>query len=265
MNQAEQKVVSSLQALQQCLNEWSLGIKVHQGLMFDTATHMQRQGAADYLLREAVLDIMIDSDSTNGMVNRYPGVFSVPSSVIRLTEQLNEAKAFFQQAVSELVDAGYKPERVRSIYRLAGAPRLHALQAWRQIQIIEGDDLSSIGFTLAKHLNASYTLSAEDSYNALLSQNQPEIANMILEQGATSVRWHKPIAKHVKANIVWGAGETRATRLAYASLPFLIEGDTWPSKRVRFNQPRENSKRNDVRTANFIPLPHSAGSHITLF
>jgi|TARA_Y100001934_G_scaffold283650_2_gene405193 hypothetical protein len=264
MNRAEDQVAKAYRAVHECLEEWSKNLEVYQGVMFDPNTYDQREGSAEYLLRMAVCDTNMASDSINGEVNRYPGLFSVPSHVIELTHALNEAKSALYAAVHSLLEQGYSAVQLRAIYREAGAPRLHPLQAWRQVPIIPADDLTCVGFTIAKRLSTSYMMSVDDSVQALIADNQHELANMILEQGATGVRWHKRIAKHVKANVVWGAGESRSSRLIYASMPFLMEGDTWAKKRVRFNVPRDSDRRCDGRREASIPLPNSDGAHITL-
>ena len=264
MNALETDVAESISTLKALSHEWTKEVSVIRGVMYNPLTYSEKEGAPVYLLRSAVLDFDLPRDATNGEVNRYPGLFSVPHTVIDKTKALNEAKQHLQAAVKALEKAGYTSHQMRTVYRLSGATRLHPKHAWRQISILPGNDIASIGFTVAKKLESSALIPIDDAIEMLVARGADSIADQLYGSGAVSVRWHEPIAKHIRANVVWGSAEHRLEKMYYASMPFLIEGDCWPFKRVRFNVPRSHNRRSDARVEASIPLPFRDGGHLTV-
>lgn len=264
MNDHRRDIEECLSRLFDVSRAWHECVRVERGVMFCPLTYSALEGSPEYLLRMAVADYVIPSHSENGSVNRYPGVFSVPSEVIDLTHQLNTAKMALELAVKAGEASGMDSLEIRSIYRQAGHPRLHPKQAWRQVVVLDGEGLQSVGFTVAKYVKSSEVISAADATEWLVNNGAFDIAGHIASNHAQSVRVRRPVAPHIRANVVWGAKEDRRSRMIYASLPILIPEGTWPQKRVRFNQPREHAKRNDYTIESTIPVPFRSGCSITL-
>ncbi|MEH6688669.1 MAG: hypothetical protein V7693_15585 [Halopseudomonas sabulinigri] len=264
MRDLETAVEASLEKLM-CLSHEILGrITSSRGIMFDSATYSEIEGSPTYLLRSALGDLSIPTDAENGNVNRYPGVFCVSDDSLTDIKSLNIAKAAFQSAVNSAESAGCTRIDMRKIYRAMGASRLHPKHAWRQVTILEETDLQSVGFTVAKNSESSSQMTLVEVNEILNKFGAFDIAAVVNNSGAKHIRWHEPVAPHVRANVVWGSKEDSRRQMFYASMPFIIPEGIWPEKRVRFNKPRHHSKRSDFSQLGNIPLPFKQGCSITI-
>ncbi|MDU4254453.1 hypothetical protein [Pseudomonas sp.] len=238
---------------------------VIRGELYNAMDGQLEPGDPAQQLIESVSTWDIAPESANGSVTRFPGVFEVSATVIDAARRLNNAKLLFSSAVSSLEAEGVDSRQIRLGYRAAGRPRLHPLQAWREISILEGSSLASIGFTVVRGLNSIEVMTLAQALERLRETNADDVIEQL--QGvpeSSSIHWHLPVCRHIRANVVWGKGENRATRMLHASLPFLVEEGCWPSKRVRFNQPREHAKRRDTKGTIYAHLPSRQGAYLSV-
>lgn len=237
---------------------------VARGVLFDPLTGEACAGEPAEQLLHAVLDTDIGVDSTNGSVRRYPGVFEVNEHVLASALSLNSAKQDFESCVRELERSGMHHKDIRSYYRAAGHPRIHPLQAWRQLNIVDRANLTSIGFTVAKQMEGIEVLAYGDVIERLRGANAQDVIDLLEARGPfEKLRWHEPISPHIRANVAWMTDSGRASSMHHASLPFLLAKGRWPSKRVRFNQPRKHEKRSDTKGGPIAYLPFRKGSYLT--
>lgn len=267
MDQHHIHIQEAIGGLYDAYRRWNTSLKVGEGVLFDalTAKAIDSDESLAQQLSNAMGDFDIPPSSTSGDVNRYPGLFTVNDEALAATEQLNAAKSHLEEAVGEARAAGVSRQRLRRIYASAGAGRLHPKQAWRQITILEPDELESVGFTIAKFMTSIELMDAAEAMEMLAHHEAYEVMKFIREAGVDKVRLRMPLAPHVRANIVWGKGKTRRSQMVYASLPFLLPMGSWPAKRVRFNEPRNHAKRSDARfDADSMPLHFIYGGSISL-
>lgn len=262
MINVQTEIKDSLLALSDVLSEWSKEVSVDKGVFYDPLTYQEVKGGNAFLLRQAVCDLSIPNDADNGNANRYPGVCQVSARTIECTNRLNAAKNYFESQVFLGHQQGLSRADLRVLYKEAGYPRLHPKQAWRQIVVLDRDGLKSIGFSVAKETTSGQIVSLQNVLNELASHHCFDLAQQVACLGATEFRRSTPIAPHVRANVVWGAKDKRLMRMHYASLPFLV-GEGWPEKRVRFNIPRNHSRRSDFDAGQSIALPYREGAYIT--
>jgi len=216
-------------------------------------------------LLEAINTWDITDESTNGSVIRYPGAFEVTDSVIQAANLLNNAKSNFSSTVTTLESSGADSRQLRVAYRAAAMPRIHPLQAWRQIVILEGPNLASIGFTVSKMCHSIEVMTLVEAVKRLTQCNAFDVIEALESlPPASTIHWHTPVSRHVRANVVWQNGETRSSRMYHASLPFLVPAGDWPSKRVRFNQPRDHSPRRDKKGVSYATLPLRKGAYLAV-
>lgn len=213
-------------------------------------------------LLKAVSDIDCQDASSNGSVWRYPGVVEVSETLITLIKELNGAKHSLEEAVRALQRAGATDHMLRQGYRLAGQPRIHPLQAWRQVVLLEGKP-ESVGFTVSKRSEGTMRMSRDETVARLREHRAYDIADGILALPEdTQISWHTPVSPHIKANVAWGEGPSVVRQLFHASLPFVVGPDCWPSKRVRYNHPRDHAKRSDCRGTVIAYLPFRKGAYL---
>lgn len=262
MEQIKNILLPLLDNLGAALDDWKACVEVEHGVMYDplTGEEVDAGGRLEGLLIEAVCALDVPTNSVNGSVDRYPGVFSVSPALIEATHALNTAKENLENATRSL---DIKWRELRTLYAMAGWARIHPLQAWRRINILDVEDLYSVGFTVAKKEMATELLTLEEVTQRLSDRDAFDVLDQIRKTDCTEFGWHEPVSPHIRANVVWGKGVTRRGQRFYASLPFLVEAPGWPSKRVRFNQPREHAVRSDIKHASMIPLPFRRGGFIS--
>lgn len=235
---------------------------VVQGVLFSPELGTALDGYPAEHLLASISDIDCQESATNGEVWRYPGVFEVSQDVLQACAALNEAKATFEATVKALEASGVTSHTLRSAYRASGLPRLHPLQAWRRIVLLEGQP-ASIGFTLAKRSEGTERLTRDEAVEKLLDKRAFDIAEQLRTlDPATVLSWHTPVSPHVRANIVWGEGASAQRKMCHASLPFLVAPGMWPTKRVRFNLPRDHEKRSDAKGDLLFYLPFREGAYL---
>ena len=236
-----------------------------RGIVFDQLTGEPLEGAPQDLLITALTRWDIGSESANGSVARYPGAFAVTSDVLDAARVLNERKKALEACIKSLDASGITPYKMRTLYSRFGHSRIHPLQAWRQINIVESPGLGSIGFTVAKCLESIEVVTFKEALNRLSHAGADDVIRQLTGLSAAGeLRWHRPVPRHIRANLVWGCGEHRSSIMLNASLPFLLAEDSWPD-RVRFNQPRHHNKRRDAnKTRSTIPLPFRDGAYLSI-
>lgn len=238
---------------------------VLQGKAFDQHNGDIIEGLPAELLLKALSSWEIDANSTNGSVNRYPGVFEVQSPAIEALSLLNERKQDFETCVKRLDASGVTPYKMRTFYRRLGHGRLHALQAWRQVNILPRQSLQTVGFTLAKSMESIEVLAPEEVFSRLGKAGAFDVIEQLRAAMASGpVRWHTPVNKHLRANITWKENEARKSIMLNASLPFIVYEGHWPT-RLKFNAPRNHAKRSDTNKARVvIDLPFREGAYLSV-
>ncbi|MDH4602465.1 hypothetical protein [Pseudomonas syringae] len=237
---------------------------VGKGLVFDQLSGEAIAGDLPNLLAHALTSIEVAEGSANGSVVRFPGCFEVSQSVIEHADCLNAAKENFKLCVKDLEESGLKPHELRGIYRKLGHSRIHPLQAWRKVNVVNGAGLESIGFSVAKSTEGIEALTFSELVARLEAANASDVIEALLaDRAPAQVQWHTPVSRHIRANIVWKNDQLRTSAMLHASMPFLIPQGSWPTKRVRFNQPRSHAKRSDSRANNVVHLPFRAGAYIS--
>lgn len=262
-------VTEPLEALVDALQEFKRAClqpgAVLRGQLFNPMDGMPNaDGNPTELLIEAIGNWDIATEALNGSVNRYPGVFEVEESVMSAAQRLNESKLVFAGAVKSLEADGIDPRSIRTAYRSAGLPRLHPLQAWREVFLLQGTDLASVGFTVVKGGHSIEVMPVEEARERLLKANAMDVLEQLrgIPEGQ-AIHWHTPVSRHIKANVVWQGESGRATRMYNASLPFLVCKGFWPTKRVRFNQPRSHAPRKDTKGTSIAYLPMREGAFLS--
>ncbi|MBC7198360.1 MAG: hypothetical protein H5U32_03825 [Pseudomonas balearica] len=238
---------------------------VIRGERFNAMDGLPEPGEPSELLIEAVSTWDIANESVNGTVTRFPGVFEVSEAVLDSAYSLNRAKLFFSEAVSALESQGVDSRQIRQAYRAAGLPRLHPLQAWREIVVLDGENLTSVGFTVVKGGHSIEVLTVDEARERLRQAKADDVLEQLqaLTEQA-SIHWHVPVCRHIRANVVWQSEGNRAARQYHASLPFLVQEGCWPRKRVRFNQPRDHAQRSDTKGTIYARLPQRQGAYLSV-
>lgn len=258
-------ILSALAAFNSACSEPGAVIR---GVRFNAMDGLPEQndlGDTTKLLLEAINTWDIAEESSNGSVIRYPGVFEVKLAVMTAAKHLNDAKTNFANTVAALEASGSDSRQVRVAYRSAGMPRIHPLQAWRQIVLLEGQDLSSIGFTVSKMCHSIEVMKHPEAVKRLTQANAFDvIEELSLLPPSSTIHWHTPVSRHIRANVVWQSEETRRARMYHASLPFLVLEGSWPAKRVRFSQPREHAPRRDKKSTTCATFPLRKGSYLAV-
>ncbi|MBA1280219.1 DNA replication terminus site-binding protein [Stutzerimonas stutzeri] len=263
-------VSESLHALQEALDTFNEAVRapsaVVRGLRFNAIDGTEETNPPlTELLFEAVNTWDMTQESENGSVIRFPGVFEVGQDVMEAAQRLNEAKSALSQCVAQLEADGADSRQIRSAYRASQYPNLHPLQAWRQIVLLAGPNIASVGFTVAKMSHSIEVMTHADAMKRLADANAFDVIEQIEGLPANSaIRWHTPVTRHIRANVVWQDEDTRISRMFHASLPFLVPIGDWPSKRVRFNQPRSHAQRNDRKGTIQVHLPLRKGAFLSV-
>lgn len=235
---------------------------VAQGVLYSPELGTALDGYPAEHLLAAISDIDCQESAANGEVWRYPGVFEVSQDVLQAFTALNKAKATFEATVKALEASGATPHILRGAYRASGMPRLHPLQAWRRTVLLDGQP-ASIGFTLAKRSEGTERLTRDEAVEKLLDKKAFDIADQLRTLDASTViSWHTPVSPHIRANVVWGEGAGALRKMCHASLPFLVAPGMWPTKRVRFNLPRDHERRSDSKGDLLFYLPFREGAYL---
>lgn len=263
-------VTEAMEALQEALQAYNNAASrpgaIVRGIRFNAFDGQEESGATPLeLLHQAINTWDIGAESENGSVIRFPGAFEVTWPVIEAAQELNQAKACFSQAIAKLESEGADSRQIRSAYRACGYPRIHPLQAWRQIVVLSEPNLFSIGFTVAKRAYSIEVMSTEQAISRLSDANAQDVVEQISGLPSDScIHWHTPVTRHIRANVVWRTDESRASRMYHASLPFLVPEGNWPAKRVRFNEPRSHAVRKDQKGVIQAFLPLRKGAYISV-
>lgn len=241
---------------------------VVQGVRFnamDGTPEAHEESCTAKLLLEAINTWDITDESSNGSVIRFPGAFEVALPVIQAAGVLNDAKSNFATIVNNFQNSGADSRQLRVAYRAAGMPRIHPLQAWRQIVTLSGPDLASIGFTVSKMCHSIEVMPLAEAVSRLGLANAFDVIEALQSLPPSStIHWHTPVSRHVRANVVWQSEDTVIRRMFHAPLPFLIAAGEWPCKRVRFNQPRSHSPRKDKKGINYTNVPLRKGAYLSV-
>lgn len=258
-----------LEALCEALAAFNLACSktgaVKRGERFNAMDGQPEIGDTADLLIEAVSTWDIASESVNGSVTRFPGVFEVTEAVLNSAYSLNQAKLFFSRSVTDLESQGVDSRQIRQAYRAAGLPRLHPLQAWREIVVLDGENLSSVGFTVVRGGHSIEVLTVDETRERLRQAKADDVIEQLENLSAqASIHWHVPVCRHIRANVVWQTEDYRAARQYHASLPFLVLEGCWPRKRVRFNQPRDHAQRSDIKGTIYARLPQRQGAYLSV-
>ena len=237
---------------------------VIQACFFDPADgSLLETDPTEYFLKALSTWDAADS-SENGSVVRFPGLVEVSPALFSLLPTLNKAKQSLEAAVMQLELAGTSRSQMRNAYRQSGHPRIHPLQAWRQVVCLAGN-LTSIGFTVSKKGSGSELIRLDEALTRLCNANAFDLAEMIRSESEdTIIRWHEPVSRHIRANVAWGAGAEAVRKQFHASMPICVPTGAWPTKRVRFNEPkedREHKVRSDRIEGKSIRLPFREGAY----
>lgn len=237
---------------------------VVRGVMFDQYTGAESGCSTANQLADAVTDVDMALESENGSVLRFPGLYSVSEEVLHHVRALNTAKSDFEHCVTALKNSGMSAYLLRVAYRRLGYARIHPLQAWRQINILDAEGLESVRFSVAKAVEGVEVLTYAQTLVRLEEVNASDVAEQIRSiSGTSKFQWHEPVSRHLRANIVWGSGKNTTKAMKHASMPFLVPADCWPVQPVRFNQPRSHNTRADAIRVHVIDLPHRTGAYIS--
>lgn len=250
-------------ALADVRNELAQPNAIIKGVMFNGDSGAVIEGDAATLLDQAISCFDSSEHSANGSVIRYPGVFEVTDSLLACAQRFNDAKHDFEAAVSGARQSGATSNNLRTAYRLAGSPRIHPLQAWRQIVLL-GGNLTSIGFSLCTQGKGIEKISRQTAIDRLNNAGAADIAEgLLVHPESIEVRWCTPVNKHIRANVAWGAGDSSVRQMFHASLPILIKSGSWP-KKIPFKQPSQRQPRSDRITGQVINLPFREGAYLLI-
>lgn len=236
---------------------------VERWSLYDAMTGAPVEGDGQKLLLQALTTLDMSANSANGSVIRFPGLFEVSPGLGAQLEAMNSAKHALESAAKALISAGIGPRHMRLLYSRFGYGRIHPLQAWRQINILQREPLR-VGFTVAKSTSSIERLSLIEALQRLQRMGALDIAEQLENlQPLASVHWHTPISRHIRANITWRESpEKRLQRMLHASLPFVVYSGGWPKDGVFFSQPREHAQRRDKKGGVVLHLPFRDGAFL---
>ncbi|MBX6653618.1 hypothetical protein ISF12_10220 [Pseudomonas aeruginosa] len=213
-------------------------------------------------------------DSENGTVLRFPGLVELTPKLMTAVARLNACKRDLEAIVEfwQSGDEGLSARQMRNHYASAGYARIHPLQTWRQVVQLDSrmidQPLASVGFTVQQRGNSSEEISLQDAITRLLNANAYDLVDRLESDkipDTAKVKWYEPVGAHIRANVVWGAKESAVRDQFHASLPLCVGAGGWPTKRVRFNAPKEKAQavRSDSQgAAPRYPLPFRSGAFI---
>lgn len=216
-------------------------------------------------VKDALGDLNCRDNQKDGQVTRYPGVVEISPEAWNALQQLNEAKVSLRDAVNRCYGAGAKSHELRNSYIRAGLPRLHPLLAWRKVALVDVRP-QSIGFTVAKGIDSIERMSVAQAIAQLEGVGDDVIEQIARYPRNASVSWHEPTSPHIRANFVWATESPPQKKQLHACLPFFVPMGHWPSKRVRWNPPKntESEQRNDALKGDRFELPFRAGGFLVI-
>lgn len=253
--------VAALRSLEDALGQ---DRAVGKSIFFDVHTNemVTPDDPAAYV-KEALGDLNCDDQRKDGQVVRYPGVVEVSSLAWQKLHQFNQAKQALREAVDRCYQLGAKAHELRIAYSRAALPRLHPLMAWRKINLLE-EQLESIGFTVAKGIDSIERMTVGQAI-AQLEGIGDDVAEQISRYPRDKqLSWHEPTSPHIRANLVWKTESSTQKKQKHACLPFFVPIGQWPTKRVRWNKPKETEgeARNDSLKGDRFELPFRTGGFL---
>ena len=208
-------------------------------------------------LIKALGDWDIHPSSNSGEVMRYPGYFIACDEIIEAVYAFNAAKDKLTSTTKALMQAGTSEREMRTAYAKCGFPLIHPLQARRTIKVISNENLKRISFSIANRIESIEKISVKLACKRLENNDAHDISALLANMSPDdTVRWHKPVSSHIRANILHqdSSGE-RFPKMIHSSLPIMIVGGhELPS--IVFNQAKERrKKRSDTLSSNRIAIP----------
>lgn len=236
-----------------------------QGSILCPETGVEIKGDSRENLIKALGDWNIHPSSNAGEVVRYPGYFIACKEIIEAIHAFNRAKENLTVTTKNLIANGTTEREMRSAYSKNGFAVIHPLQARRTIKVVSGENLKRISFSIAKHVESIEKIKAKLAFKRLENNNAYDILSLLAHLSPDdTVRWHKPVGLHIRANVIHHAdGKNRQTKMMHSSLPIIIDGKG-ELPEVIFNQPRESrKKRSDTIAKNRIDLPFVKGGYLS--
>lgn len=228
-----------------------------QGQTICPETGEETQGNHRENLVKALGNWDIHPTSTTGEVMRYLGYYMACEEIISATHNLNSAKENLTKKTKMLTASGATEREIREAYKKIGFPKIHPLQARRQIKIVNNENLKRISFSVAKRIESIEKISVELACKRLEKNDAHDIIALMANLNPTDiVRWHKPVGTHIRANIVHvDENKNRQAKMIHTSLPIIIDGNGELPK-VVFNHPKEHrKKRSDTLSGNRVKIP----------
>lgn len=208
--------------------------------------HTGRQGG-----RAAVVDALrqwsYEPDQMPRESRRFIGLFAITPAQAEAIDTLNAAKTVFAQAIArvrgddteallpELTRALGAARKLRQSLTSMGQPRVHLLQATRQIPVLP-PQTHSVGFTWARGSKSTVVVELDEAIAAIEKRcaDNPErraadcqaLTNAVA--AGFELRKARTTSAHLRANVAYGAGQKKQMT---ASLPFAVIIDhqsTWP-------------------------------------
>lgn len=229
------------------------------GAILCSQTGVELGGDSRENLIKALGDWNIHSTSTTGEVIRYIGYYTACDAIIDNIDRFNAAKEKLTNTSRSLSAQGTTEREMRNAYAKAGFPVIHPLQARRTIKVIDAQNLQHISFSVAKKIESIEKVPIQIARERLENAEAHDILAMLVNLAPNDiVRWHKPVATHIRANIVHNSKEFgRQSKMIHASLPVIIKGSKQLPK-IIFNQPKDTQTRktrSDTISSNKIALP----------
>jgi len=221
---------SSLKALARSIDElsaWPAVITRHEHgeRVVNTNGH-----AAVRLASSAFRGLDFHDEQDERRVVRYVGAVAVTPAVIRKAEIVNEHKASLLQAIGAYRRLASKRERdshqVRELLIRLGYARLNLVQTYRKIPILNHTPIR-IGFTWIMGTKHVETVNREEAMRRVpgdIERSGADLARTqreVMETRRNGLRLVRPVAPHVRANVVWHNGDERQTACIHAPLPIL--------------------------------------------
>lgn len=163
-------------------------------------------------------------------VVRYVGAVAVTPAALRKAEIVNEHKAALVEAIGVYRRLASKRERdshqVRELLIRLGYARLNLVQTYRKIPILERAP-TRIGFTWIMGTKHVETVDREEALRRIPGDVERSGAKLARTRRAVAdvqrdgLRLVRPVAPHVRANIVWHEDDERRTACIHAPLPIL--------------------------------------------
>jgi hypothetical protein len=235
-----------------------------KGAILCPETGEATEGDARENLIKALGDWNIHPTANSGEVVRFPGCYAASADIVAAVHHFNEAKENLTSTTKSLIASGTAERALRHAYSNAGYPTIHPLQARRLVRVVDGENLKRISFSIAKRVESIEKITAKQAWKRLESNEAFEIIKQIANLAPNeTVRWHKPVGAHIRANVVHQEeGGKRISRMLHSSLPIIIDGDTLP--KIVFNHPSQGrKKRSDTLSNNRIELPFIRNGYLS--